>query len=373
MTKGTSFLQNTKVTRRQLLAAGGAGALGSALLGAPAIGHAQAARTIKLIHASPAILPLWSVTFLAEDMGFYKEEGLLVERVKLNNGPGAMTALLAGEGGASMATPGEMLAANVRGQAVKAIISYTKTDAYTILVSKQFADKYKITAQSSLKDREAALRAAKGNLRIGITAAGSATDLMARAAAKQVGLDPAKDVAIVPLQTSGNAVAAMANNAVDATVTLSPFTEQTIVEFGAIPLLAVATGELKDPARLQGQCLQARPEDIAARPDVYAALIRADLKALRAIMEKPDQSRDLLRKTRYSAIKEDIWPTVWKNQLPTFVSPYVTRDAIRAWLETGTIPGNLNPATFAYDSVIDMSLVSDGLKKINWPLPVPKA
>lgn len=360
------------LTRRQLVATTGMGAIGAILSGAPAIVHAQAARTIKLLHPSPAPLPLWSVTFLAEDLGFYKNEGLNVERIKLNNGPSAMTALLAGEGDASMATPGEMLAANARGQRVKAIMSYTRTDAYSLLVSKQFSEKHKITAKSPLKDREAALKAAKG-VRIGITAPGSATDLMARAALRQVGLDPLKDAAIVPLQSSGNAVAAIANNAVDACITLSPFTEQTIVDFGAVSLLTAATGELREAFRLQGQCLQARPDDMKARPDVYASLVRADVRALRVIIEKPDQARDILRKTRYANIREDIWPTVWRSQLRTFASPFVTRDGMRAWLETGTIQGNPDPVTYPYQEVIDMSNVLAALKKIEWGMNGGKA
>ena len=354
------------LSRRQLLAATGA------LLAAPAVLHAQTLRKVKLIHPAPVALPLWSVTFLAEDLGFYKEEGLAVERINLANGPAAMTALLAGEGTASMATPGEMLAANAKGQPVKAIMSYTKTDAYSILVGKPFADQHKLTAASALQAREAALKAHKG-VRIGITTPGSATDLMARAALRQVGLDPTRDAAIVPLQSTANTVAALANNAVDACVTLSPFTEQTISEFGAVPLLTVATGELKQAFRLQGQCLQARPDDMKARPDLYAALVRADVRALRVLLEKPDQARDVLRKTRYAAIKEAIWPTVWANQLRTFVSPIVPRDAMRAWLETGTIQGNPDPANYPYQDVIDMSYVEDALKKIGWALPTGKA
>jgi ABC-type nitrate/sulfonate/bicarbonate transport system substrate-binding protein len=351
-------------TRRTILRVA-AGFAGAGAFGFPAVARAQA-RTVKLIHAAPAALPLWSVTFLAEDLGFYKDEGLNVERIKLNNGPSAMTALLSGEGTASMATPGEMLAANARGQKVKAIVSYTKTDAYSILVSKQFAEKAKITAQSPLKDREAALKASRGAMRIGITAPGSATDLMARAAARQAGLDPAKDVTIVPLQSTPNGVAALANNAIDAVVTLSPFTEQTVAEFSAVPLMSVATGELREAYRLQGQCLQARPEDMASRPELYAALVRADVRALRVLMEKPDQARDILRKTRYTYIKEEVWPAVWKTQLRTFVSPFVTQDGMRAWIESGTIAGNPDPVTYPYSQVIEMKFVFDALKKIGW-------
>ena len=349
-------------TRRGVLAVAA-----TAALGFPHIARAQA-RTVKLIHAAPAALPLWSVTFLAEDLGFYKDEGLAVERIRLNNGPSAMTALLSGEGTASMATPGEMLAANARGQKVKAIVSYTKTDAYSILVSKSFAEKHKVTAQSPLKDREAALRSSRGAMRIGITAPGSATDLMARSAVRQVGLDPAKDVNIVPLQSTSNGIAALTNNAIDAVVTLSPFTEQTVAEFGAVPLLSVATGEIREAYRLQGQCLQARPDDMAARPEVYAALVRADVRALRVILEKPDQARDILKRTRYGFVKDDVYPAVWKNQLRTFVSPFVTQEGMRAWVESGTIAGNPDPITFPYGDVIDMRFVLDALKKTGWVL-----
>lgn len=353
-------------SRRQLLAAG------AALLAAPAVIHAQAQRAVKLIHPAPVALPLWSVTFLAEDLGFYKEEGLAVERIRLANGPAAMTALLAGEGHASMATPGEMLAANAKGQRVKAIMSYTKTDAYSILVSKAFAERHKLTAASPLAQREAALKASKG-VRIGITAPGSATDLMARAALRQVGLDPLKEAAVVPLQNTANTVAALANNAVDACVTLSPFTEQTVTEFGAVPILTVATGELREAFRLQGQCLQARPEDMRARPEIYSGLVRADVRALRVLLEKPDEAREVLRKSRYASIKDNIWPSVWKNQLHTFVSPFVPADAMRAWIETGTIQGAADAASFPYQDVIEMGYVNDALKKIGWTVPAARS
>jgi NitT/TauT family transport system substrate-binding protein len=120
--------------------------------------------------------------------------------------------------------------------------------------------------------------------------------------------------------------------------------------------------------RLQGQCLQARPSDMTARPELYEALVRADVRALRVIMEKPDQAKDVLKKTHYTYIKDEVWPTVWRNQLRTFVSPFVTQEGMRAWVESGTIVGNPDPVTFPYAEVIDMRFVVEALKKIGWVL-----
>lgn len=358
-------------SRRQLMRWSAAGLLGGAgLLALPGSGRAQGGlRPVKLIHAAPVTLPLWSVTYLAEDMGFYKEEGLSVERLGLNSGPTAMTALLAGEGTSSVSTPGEMLAATVKGQPVRAIMSLSSFTAYTLLVSKKFAEARKVAGSSPLAERVGAIRASKGAMRFGITAPGSLTDVLTRLAVKQAGLDPARDVTILPFQSIGNGLAALSNNAIDGFMSPSPSTEQGMAEFGAVPLLRIAAGDLPAGARLQGQVLEARPADLQANRDLYAALVRANLRAMRMIVEAPDAARDALRRSRFSAVKEELWPMVWQNELPTFKSPFVTRDSLQAWIETGLIGGNPDPAKFAYDEVIEMSLVKEGLAKLGWTPP----
>lgn len=353
-------------SRRQVLGWGAAGVLG-ATLAVPGESRAQGLRSIKLLHAANVVIPLWSITYLAEDMGYYKEEGLAVERVGLNNGPSSMAALLSGAGQSNFSTPGELLATVQKGQGVTTLMSHQNFTPYVLISSKQFADKHKLVAGSSLSDREAALRTAKG-ARLGITTPGSLTDILTRLAVKQVGLDPAKDLQIVPMQSIANITAAIANNAIDAFMSPSPTIQQAIAELGAYSLLSIGAGDLKAGMRLQGQVLEARTEDIKANPDLYAAIVRADLRAMRMIVERPDEARNVLRKTRFSAIKEDIWPAVWANELPTFQSPYVTKDSLMAWIETGLIEG-AEPTKFPYDKAIDMQFVDAGLKKIGWSAP----
>ncbi len=131
-----------QLSRRQFVALGAASAAAApSLFAIPGSARAQRGglRNVKLLSASAATLPLWAVTYLAEDMGFYKEEGLNVERIGLNNGPSAMTALLVGEGTSNFSTPGELLAAKVKGQGTKILMSLTNYSAYVLVVSMQFA------------------------------------------------------------------------------------------------------------------------------------------------------------------------------------------------------------------------------------------
>jgi len=214
-------------------------AAGAASIFAPIVATAQGSTTAKFLHPTPAPLVLWSITYLAEDMGFYRDEGLEVQRIGLNGGPAALTALIAGEGLVDYSAPGESLAASARGQLVKILQSYTNSEAYTLVVTKRFADQKRVSATSSLQERIAAVSAAKGG-KFGITAVGSQTDLTTRMAMVQAKLDPNSDAQILPMGTIMNVISALSQNAVDGGVLLAPFTEQAMFEFGVVPLLAVA-------------------------------------------------------------------------------------------------------------------------------------
>jgi NitT/TauT family transport system substrate-binding protein len=361
------YVPTPKSSRREFMARGlAAGAATMSI--APMIAAAQGANAVKFLHPTPAALVLWSITYLAEDMGFYREEGLDVQRTGLNGGPAALAALIAGVGVANFSAPGESLAASARGQTIKILQSYTNSEAYTLVVTKRFAEQKRITASSSLAERVAALGSSKGS-KFGVTAAGSQTDLTTRMALVQAKLDPNADAQILPMGNLINVISALSQNAVDGGLLLSPFTEQAMLEFGVVPLLAVAKGELPAAQRLQGQVLLARQQDVEQQPATYAKIVKAELRARKMILENPDAARDKLRETRFQAVKPEIWPQVWANQLPTFKSPFVRQDSIQAWIETGSVAPNLDPKTFPYSQIIDMRFVEQGLKDINWTPP----
>lgn len=361
----TSALPNLARRRfLQLLAAAGTTATLSACSAGRAPAGGAASGKATLIHASKDPLVLWAVTYLAEDQGFYKEEGLTVDRVVLGGGPAAMAALLSGAGQANLSAPGELLAAVGKGQKLKTLLAHTNSMPSLLVVSRAFAAKVGVTAESSLADRRAAIGKVKGG-RFGITAPGSQTDGFTRLALKQAGLDPATDARIVPLQTAANTLAALANDQIDGFVGVPPSAEKAVTELKAVPLLLNQAGEISGGERLQGMTMQARAQDVEAHPDLYRALVRADVKAMRSLVDDPAAAGTLLRRTRFSQLEEPIWTYAWKLIQKAWGAPQITRDSLSAWFDFGLVADGIG-ATFPYDDVIDMRFVDEALKSSGW-------
>ncbi|GAA0378734.1 sulfonate ABC transporter substrate-binding protein [Acrocarpospora corrugata] len=324
-------------------------------------------RTVKLIHASKDPLVLWSVTYLAEDMGFYQEEGLTVERVLLAGGPAALTGLLSGAGDANLSAPGELLAAATKGQRLKVLLAHTNSMPSIFVLSKKFAERVGVTAESPLEERRTAIGKVKGG-RFGITAPGSQTDGFTRLALKQAGLDPGKDASIVPLQTAANSLAALANDQIDGFIGVPPSAEKAVFQFGAVPLLVNQEGDISGGDRLQGMTVQARAQDVDARPDLYKAFVRADIRATKALVDDPDKAAALLRKTRFGQFEEPIWNYAWKLLQSSWGSPYVTQDSLAAWFDNGLVAG-ATAAGFPFGDVVDMRFADEAVAALGWKPP----
>lgn len=360
--------QNMGFSRRKFLAAASAGSILAIAAARGVMAADGGPHSIKLIHATPIPLLLWSVTYLAEDLGYYKEEGVTIERLGLAGGPAALAALVSGSGNANASAPGELLAAVSKGQNLKTIFSYSNFNAYELVMSKAFTERHKLTAESSLADRQAALKASAG-IKIGTAGPGSLTDAVARMIIKQSGLDPDRDIQIIGLANLPAGLAALSNNAIDGFVAFSPIVEQAILQANAYSFFSVAKGHVQGGDLLQGQVLEVRTEDLETNPDAYAAMVRADLRAFRHLLENPDQSRDLLRKTRFMDIDESIWPQMWSNTVSIFRTPYVRRETLQAWFDAGIVSGVPDSSSFPFDSVVDMSLVDAAAEKMGWTPP----
>jgi NitT/TauT family transport system substrate-binding protein len=374
---GDSSAERSGLSRRAFLGrAGGIGAtvmMGSVLVacgGSDSGGSGSGSKldTVKITLPSDVTLVLWAVDYLSEDLGYYEEEGIAVERVPFAGGPLAMQGLLSNAGNTNLQTPGEALAAISRDQPVKALMAHTNKPGAILIVSEAFAKQIGVTADDSLEAKIAALGSVKG-ARWAITAPGSQTDGLTRMAVKQFGLDPDKDAQIVPLQTAANNLPALQNNRIDGFIAQSPVPEQAFVELRAVPLLSVAEGDVQGGDRLAGQTLFARSSDLDANPELFSKLVRANVRALRVLVETPDKARDTLRKTRFADIDKTIWPLMWENNLPTWRSPYVSADSLSAWVENGLVADVSDPSELSLDDAIESRFVDQAVKSIGWNAP----
>jgi sulfonate transport system substrate-binding protein len=326
--------------------------------------------TLKIIHANGSPLLLWSVSYLAEDLGYYKDEGLTVQRTYLGGGPPAAAALIAGSGTEDLSSPGELLRLTGKGQKLKVLMAHTTTEPEIFLLSKAKAAELGVTAGSDQQTRRAALSRIK-NGKYGITAAGSETDGLTRMALKQAGLDPDRDAQLLPLQSGANCLAALGNGRIDGFMSLSPIAETAILQTGAVPLLQNAKGDIKGGQLLQGQCVQVRGSDVASNRDMFAAMIRADVRALRSVVQDPDSARDLLRKTRFSSVAASVWPTAWEHTAAAWGSPYIAAANMASWVNAGLISGVTSASQINFSDVIDMTFVEEAVKSLGWNPPTP--
>ncbi|MPR05441.1 ABC transporter substrate-binding protein [Microvirga tunisiensis] len=255
-------------------------------------------RKVTIIHATNTALVAWAPSYLAEALGFYHDEGFAIERVSSGSGPASVTALISGSGTSVLNPPGELLVAVARGLGLKIIMAQANYQTLHLVISKQFAERHWVAEGMPIRERLAAAQNFKG-FRCGITAPGSSTDYAARAAFKSAGLDPVADVQILPLGSTPSALAAMRNGNIDGFTAASPAPEMAKLQFGAMIYFSVGRDEIPGFKPMAGQVVGVRNADIEKGPDLYAALVRADVKAMRYIIQEPRAAGETLQKARY--------------------------------------------------------------------------
>ena len=328
------------------------------------MGRLQTKQLPLLFHA----LLAWAPSFLAEDLGYYKEEGLTIERVFNGSGPAGMTALVGGSGTILLNPPGEPLAAAARGQKFKFLMSQSNYQASQFVISKTYAAKFNLTEDMPLEKKLAAAKNFRG-IKVGMTSPGSLSDHAARTVLKGLGIDAAKDAEILPLGSVPNAMAAMGRGSLDAFSGASPAGEIAQSQQGAVVLFTTETGGIPNWKSLSGHLTIARASDVEQTPELYASIVRADTRGLRYIVENPKAAGERLRKARYESMSEDLWALVWQRNLFQFRTPYATKQSIEAWVTMGVMPTAIDLKAANVDSMIDMRFVDQAVQKIGWKVP----
>jgi len=93
------------------------------------------------------------------------------------------------------------------------------------------------------------------------------------------------------------------------------------------------------------------------------------VRALRVLLEEPDRARDTLRKRRFAGVDADMWSLMWQNNLPSWKSPFVSRDALAAWITGGLVADHTDVGKFPLDDAIEPRFVDEAVKSLKWSAP----
>src|ERR1043166_1962092 len=210
---------------------------------------------------------------VANERGFFDKEGLKVRLITFRGTNLMLTALLAGELDYATILP-FLTGASARGLPVKILGAVTKSSSYVIISRPEIEN----------------IKALEGK-KVGINSFGSSADYGAYAALTRSGLDPNKDVTILPIGGgSPERFAALASGSVDATVVTSP--SEYAAEKQGLRVL-VAADELSKLVRIPLTGIGATQKKIEKDPDEIVRLLRALRFATLLLLEKPDYTLSL--------------------------------------------------------------------------------
>lgn len=206
-------------------------------------GCGQAGQEAKKITIASAPNVFLSALYVAKDDGLFAKEGLTVEIVEVESGNDSIAALASGQ--AQYADVGFEDLAELRKAGDDSVVmahDILNRVTLTLVMRKEVAERKNVTAASPLRDRLSALK----GLKIGITSPGSPTDTYMRYYLASVGLDPERDVELVPLGGGSALLAALEKGQIDA-YHLSPPTPYVAAEKGfGVVLIDGPKGEVPE-------------------------------------------------------------------------------------------------------------------------------
>jgi NitT/TauT family transport system substrate-binding protein len=274
----------------------------------PTAAAQDVAQPIDILMALPAATLTFSNAFIAEDAGFYKQEGLKVSHRTIV-GVGSVNAVISGSADFTMGTGPVFLRAAAQGQRLLAIINLIDKPLVELVLRKDVAEAAGITERTPFAERAKALRGKT----VAIQGVGSIVHAWERLVAHRGGLDIEKDVRIAPMDPPGM-LPGLLTKQLDGYATSLPYTTEAVVKGNAV-MLASAASDAPDLLPFAYGLVYARPDTCSKAREKCARLARALAAANRFIRDQPDEALALLKK-RFDKMDPAMLAAAWRTVAP---------------------------------------------------------
>jgi NitT/TauT family transport system substrate-binding protein len=298
---------------------------------------AWAQQTVR-IGTTPAVT--FIVLYGAEQLGYFKAEGITAQFADFEGGAEVTTAMVGGSidfAGTYVERP---LILAEKGFGSKNLLAILNRNPIFLVVRKNLP----ATDVKGLK-----------GLKLGMTRAGSATDLALRALLRDAGLEPDRDVAVIAVGSSASAAAALRAGQIDGFM-------------GGEPGGAVIVHQLKigryfiEPLRDQGPkflqymtfpTLQASDRYIQANPQIVERVVRAVVKTQKRLREDPEAGVRVAQKI-FPTLDIEFIRGIIALQRASYL-PAITEEAMRTVNQFQKQAGVVK-SDFPYDKVVAVQL-----------------
>lgn len=269
-----------------------------ALVSAGLINPALAAKKVRLVYSSVHMGYLPRIVAL--EKGFFAKEGLEVEATNIPGGSKAAAALLGGSCDIVNLAYFHALKAARKGFDVVAFACPLNQWPLSYLMKPEMMKDKGITKASSVDEK---IKAMKG-LKIGCTSPGSGTALIPRAFLKNRGIDPDKDVQVVPFGKWKAGVAAFENGKIDVFQWVSPIPEMLEQKGIGTIVFSMAKGEVPEFNGYAWDSFFTTRKFMDQHPDIVLAFTKAIIRAIDYIHNNKAGTMEVIAKTWKDATPE---------------------------------------------------------------------
>jgi NitT/TauT family transport system substrate-binding protein len=231
------------------------------------------------------------VHYIAQDAGFFKEEGLDVDTINVLTGPQEVAAVMSGSADVAPVGLQVVVQAYAQGGDIVAVSTCYNMFPIALVVSNDGIRQNGLAAGMAIDEKVKRLH----GLRIGITGPGSGTDDMVRALFLNRGMDPDKEVTILPLGTPDNMLAALQQGNATAMSYTSPITEIAVSRGLGQIIIEPLSGEVPEFRDVPYIVLSTSRATLASKRPLIKASVRAYAKAIKFVQEHPDDARKIVR------------------------------------------------------------------------------
>jgi NitT/TauT family transport system substrate-binding protein len=246
---------------------------------------------------------------LAERLGYYKEEGIIVTLVEESAGQDAEEALLAGQVDGAGGFYDHTIDLQSKGKYVEAVVTMADVPGEQLMVSERLRGKVKTLADL------------KG-LTIGVTGLGSSTNMLASYNVVKGG-NKESDYKPLPVGAGNTLIAAMQQGRIDAAVTSEPtasLLKDKHLAFTFVDMNSKQGTQESLGGLYASTSLYMKNDYVKAHPDIVQKLANAYVKTLKWMStHTPEEIADKMPEEYYAGNKA-LYIEALKGQLPMFTT-----------------------------------------------------
>ena len=276
-----------------------------------------AAAQEKIRFSFTAASMLYAPVYVADTMGYFRQNGLEAENIHFKaGGSAALAAVLGGNVDIYVGAASSAMRAVDKGTDAVVIGSLMTQFAINAVVRGDIARERGLTPASTEAER---LKALKG-LRIGVSGAGSGTHQIMQYMLARAGLNPERDATIAFLGGGSDVLAAFLAKRIDAAAFSNPASDLAVQKHGGFLLIDGPGGQLEELNGFQYVTLITSRRWLARNPDKALRTVKAFQQALTAMHDPAaaPKARDSIHPKYFAQTDKAIFDAAWQALNPAF-------------------------------------------------------